>query len=65
MRIVLRFAETAFGHRGLDLRPARRIGVDHFAGDARDLEAPVGMGFLDPVAEIAETPRQLRPVDRP
>ena len=64
MGIVLRCAHAALRHRRLDLRPPGREGVDRFARDARDLEAAVGMGLPDTVAEALQPLRQLRPVDR-
>ena len=55
-RIVGGSAEAARFHGRLDLGPPAREGLDRFPGDAGDLEAPVGMGLLDAVAEPAERP---------
>ena len=57
-------AAAALGHRRLDLGAPGRERLDHRAGDTGDLEAPVGMGLLDIVAEPGETPRKLAPVER-
>ena len=64
LRILGRCAEAPLGHRRLDLRAPRRERLDHVAGDARDLETPVRVRFLDPVAEVLQPLRELRPVDR-
>ena len=55
-------AETARFHRCLDLGAPRRERLDGRARYARDLEAPVGMGLLDAVADLHEPPRQFAPV---
>ena len=52
-------------HRLLDLRPPRRELLDHLPRHPCDLEPPVRMCLLDPVTQVLETLRQLRPVDRP
>ena len=65
VRIVLRVAHPAFGHRRLDLRAAGREGVDDRARDALDLEPPVGMGFLQAIAEFPEALGEFGAVDRP
>ena len=54
VRVLGRRAEAALGHRRLD----------HLAGDARDLEAPVRVRLLDRVAEVLQPAGELRPVDR-
>ena len=43
-------------HRRLDLGAAGRERLDRRARHARDLEAPVGMGLLDAVAELRRDP---------
>ena len=65
VRVVLRLPHAALGHGGLDLRPARREGVDDLARDARDLEAAVRMGLLDAVAQLPEALGEFGAVDRP
>ena len=62
-RIVRGCAEPALFHRRLDLRAPARERLDLFPRYPRDLEAPVGMGLLDPVAEPAETGRELVAVE--
>ena len=62
--VVPRRAEPAFGHRRLDLGAPRRERLDRVARDAGDLEAAVGMGLLDVVAEPGQRGGQLAPVER-
>ena len=57
-------AAAALGHRRLDLGAPGRERLDRLAWDAGDLEAPVGIGLLDPVAEPGKTLRELAPVER-
>ena len=54
--LILR-RNAPFGHGRLDLRPPGRERLDHLAGNARDLEPPVRVGLLDPVAEPAHLSR--------
>ena len=61
--IASRIAEAAFVHRGLDLRPPGGEGLDHRARHTGNLEAPVGMGLLDRVAQLVKLPCQLVSVD--
>ena len=56
--------ETPLRHRRLDLRPARREGVDHIARYSGDLEPPVRIRLFDPVAPVPQPLSQLGPVDR-
>ena len=60
--VLCRCVHAPLGHGRLDLRPSCRERLDHLAGNARDLEPPVSMGLLDPVAEPAQIARQFAPV---
>ena len=62
MRIASRIAEAALVHRRLDLRTARRKRLDHRPRHAGNLEAAVGVGLLDAIAQLFQPPRQLAPV---
>ena len=64
VRVVRRIAQAALPHRVLDLRPARGKRFDHLPRDARDLESPVRVGLLDPVAESLQFPGQFAAVQR-
>ena len=61
--VLCRSVQPAPGQRGLDLGPARGEGLDDLAGDARDLEAPVGMGLPDAVSELRERRREFVAVE--
>ena len=62
--VLARRAEAAFRHRRLDLRAPCRERLDHVAGHAGDLKAPVHMGLVDAIAQFPESVGQLRAVDR-
>ena len=58
-RVFCGVADAAAAHGGLDLGAARGEGVDDRARDAGDLEASVGMGFFDVVADASEFAREF------
>ena len=64
-RVVRRGAHPSLGHPRLDLGAPGGERLDDLARHARDLEAPVGMGLLDCVAEPCEPARELAAVDGP
>ena len=55
-------SEAVRRRRRFDLGASRRERLDHPARHARDLETPVGVGLLDPVAERLQPSCQLAPV---
>ena len=57
-------SEAPILHRRLDLGPPCRVRIYNVSRHARDLEAPVGMGPLDAVAELLELPGKLAAVER-
>ena len=62
-RIVGGVAEIPLRHRRLDLGAPGRERLDRVARDAGDLEAPVGMGLLDAVAEPRQAAGKLVAVE--
>ena len=62
-RVLVRIAQAALGHRGLDLRAARGERLDDLPRYARDLEPPVRVTLLDPVAHPIQHRGQFGAVD--
>ena len=62
--VVRGVAAAALGDRGLDLLAPCRERLHDLARDARDLEAPVGMGLLDAVSDPRKPLRELAAVER-